>query len=392
MHLGKLNILLLVLLVAAMVMVAVGSAADSHMDLAQSNLVEKNYISVDEARLSSTAVMKNFIDSGSLNGDWTDAIISASPVIIHDVNGKRLFYLFSVENGGKKIGEIQAAASRVLGGSVMTIGSTSYLDYLDQESRKADSLTEPMGMKSSFTDRKFVSYNYPKLGFQVTTSDPDTGKSHDLIFDAGDYHLVNSSEIHSFYADIPTDEQSERINRYTLENAELAKKTTSAKLAVITTGHVNGFTLFPQVNDYWCGPATAQMISQRYGVSRSQYTIAATVGIGPTEGIDYKEMYTRYYTKPMSSGGLGKYGSEKITGGPTTLYGTVKSEINAQRPVVINTMGHTMAVGGWEEHDGGSAGRYFQIYDPWPENLGAVYNQNFDMARNTYVGSILVKD
>lgn len=245
MQLGKFNILLLALLVAAMVMVPCVSATGSQTDLAQSNLIEKNYISADEARLSSTAVMKNFIDSGSLNGDWNDAIISASPVIIYDVNGKRLFYLFSVEKGGKKIGEIQAAASRVLGGSVMTIGSTSYLDYLDHASRKADSFTEQVGMKSSFTDRKFVSYNYPKLGFQVTTSDPNTGKSQDLIFDAADYHLVNSSEIHSFYADIPLNEQSERINRYTLENAELTKKSTSAKMVVITTGHVNGFTLYP---------------------------------------------------------------------------------------------------------------------------------------------------
>ena len=369
-----------------MAMVPIVSAENIAEAPVSGDMIEKNYITPDDALSSSTRVLQQFIESETLGENWNHATINPSPLTIYDVNGKRLFYLFTVEKKGEKIGEIQAAASKILGGSVVTIGTTSYSTFLDQTSLKLDSLITKKYENFKITDQKFISYNYPKLGVLVSLINSETQDRIDLVYDAGDHHEVSDSEMHSFYSGIPAAEQTQRVSRYELENKA------SAKATVETHGDVSGFTLVPQINDYWCALATAQMISNRYSVIYTQTAIANTVNIGPTEGIDYLDMLTRYYQRSQSYGGLGKSGSTTVTGGPTTLFNTVKTEINAQRPVAISTMTHTRAIGGWQQYTGDVNVKHLRMFDPWPANYGFVYYEDFDQSRNTYIGSILVRN
>jgi hypothetical protein len=388
----KLGVLLLAFLLAAMVMVPMVNAANADEQI-RGKIIENNYISPDTARTSALNVMQQFVTSKALDGNWNNATINSEPTVIFDVNGKRLFYLYSVEKNGKKIGEIQAAASKALGGSVVTIGATPYLDILDKTMTKSKSATEDQYKDFKIIDQKIVSYNYPKLGVLIRLSNPITHETKELLYDASDFHVVSASDTHSFYSDIPVTEMSARVSRWNTENTNNLKNSISvSSTAVTTTYRISGFTLYPQINDNWCALATAQMISKYWNVVRTQPGIATTVNIGPTEGINYTEMLPKYYQKAQSSGGLGKTGSTPVKGGPTTLFTTIKTEVDANRPVAISTITHTRAVAGWQITTGSPDSHYFYMYDPWPANYGAIYMENFESARNSYVGSILVKN
>ena len=387
------SVVLLALLLAAMAMVPMASAAVNADEQIRGEIIENNYISPDTARTSALNVMQQFVTSKTLDGNWNNATLNSAPSVIFDVNGKRLFYLFSVEKNGKKIGEIQAAASKALGGAVVTIGTTSYLDILDKTVTKSKAATEDQYKNFKIIDQKIVSYNYPKLGVLTQLSNPVTNETKELLYDASDFHIVSNSDTHSFYSDIPVTEMSARVSKWNTENTEGLKKTVSlSPNAVTTTYRLSGFTLYPQINDYWCALATAQMISKWWNVVRTQPGIATTVNIGPTQGITYTDMLTKYYQKAQSSGGLGKTGSTPVIGGPTTLFTTVKTEIDANRPVAISTIQHARAVAGWQITTGSPDSHYFYLYDPWPANYGAIYMEDFDIARNSYIGSILVKN
>ena len=61
-------------------------------------------------------------------------------------------------------------------------------------------------------------------------------------------------------------------------------------------------------------------------------------------------------------------------------------------PVIPAPIQHARAVAGWQITSGSPDSRYFYLYDPWPANYGAIYMEDFDIARNSYIGSILVKN
>jgi len=53
--------------------------------------------------------------------EWRGAMVNPEPLTIYDINGKKLFYEFSVEKNGKMVGRIKASASAELGPSVYTL-------------------------------------------------------------------------------------------------------------------------------------------------------------------------------------------------------------------------------------------------------------------------------
>src|SRR5208337_291391 len=119
----KIGVILLALLLAAMAMVPMVNATGIAITPDVATIVENNYISSDIALQSANAAIKEFVSRNALDDNWNSAMVNSKPDVIFDVNGKKLFYLFSVEKNGKRIGEIKTAASKVVGGSIVTIGS-----------------------------------------------------------------------------------------------------------------------------------------------------------------------------------------------------------------------------------------------------------------------------
>jgi len=105
MNLHNTGIILLALLLAAMAMVPMVSATDNLQSLSNDKeLIESNYIPVGLAREQATITMLSMIQSGALDSNWVGATINPIPHEIYDVNGERLFYLFSVEKKVKGLG------------------------------------------------------------------------------------------------------------------------------------------------------------------------------------------------------------------------------------------------------------------------------------------------
>jgi len=81
--------------------------------------VENFYVDEDTAWMHATAYLTQFV-ADELPGleDWDGAQVEKKPVTVYDIHGKKLFYEFPVTKEGRAIGEIEMAASKVLGTSL----------------------------------------------------------------------------------------------------------------------------------------------------------------------------------------------------------------------------------------------------------------------------------
>ena len=133
------------------------------------------------------------------------------------------------------------------------------------------------------------------------------------------------------------------------------------------------------------------MISAWHGYYPSQQQIAETVGVDPDDGADETQMRDGYYRKSRSSNGLGKGGSYVLAGSPSNLYDLVKTEIDRNRPVAINTPAHARACAGYSRNVE-SGNRYFYIYNPWPVGSGDLTWEMWNGLSSGYDSSIFVID
>ena len=93
----QLGAVLAVMLIVSMAFVPLVSAK-SNVDI-----VENNYVGIEKAREHATIALLEFVAAGSpgLKGtDWNGAAINLELMTIYGINGKKLFYQFSVEKMG----------------------------------------------------------------------------------------------------------------------------------------------------------------------------------------------------------------------------------------------------------------------------------------------------
>jgi hypothetical protein len=117
--------------------------------------------------------------------------------------------------------------------------------------------------------------------------------------------------------------------------------------------------LYGQEENYYCAPATAQMIAKYYGVTHTQDYIFGVMD-GDTGGCSYSEQLDYY----KASNGLDKDGSYYDS---TPDFNDVVSEINSGRPLRSGVTGHARACIGYQDY----GIRYISINDPWPVNSGS---------------------
>jgi hypothetical protein len=401
----KTGVILLLLLVAGMAIVPCVSAEEiARFKVLNQELIESNDIPVETAREQATMTMLSMTQSGALDENWSGAKINPAYEEIFDVNGERLFYQFSVERNGKRIGEIYAAASKVLGSPVITIGSIN-------EPGSAEKLKEYTrnAVKEKFSGYQILSvknvcFDYPFIGAMITVMNTKTGEEKTVIIDSRDGLEKNiDTQVSSYYNQIPPEEMQKRVaiweqhntameelktvihsenfrfpTKYSdrdvsrinevITNAKTRDSTLKALLLKDGMRILSGLSHRTQYTDSWCGVATAQIISTKYmNPEWSQYHIADTMGAyypdgtpkGTTPGMELI-----YYTASQGSGGLGKVSSYDIYR-PFTTWEAARDEIENNRlPFKIGRdtpSYHARACNGWMV-DGGNP--YLLFYDP----------------------------
>ncbi len=411
MNIRKIGVVLLALLLVGMAMVPMVSAAGSQIKTANQDLIESNFIPVETAHEQATITMLSMLQSGALGENWAGAKINPAYDEISDVNGERLFYQFSVEKKGNRVGEIYAAASKVLGSPVIAIGSINEpgnTEKLQAYSRKA--------VKEKFSgyqviSEKNVCFDYPITGSMITGKNTLTGEEKTVFIDSRDGSEKNpETQVSSFYNQIPAEEMKKRVAIWEQQNAAmevlktkiLSKNSeflkeyadmdvsrikeiiTSAKTSDSNTKAIllsdgmrilSGLSHRTQYTDSWCGVTTAQIISTRYmNPEWSQYHIANKMGAYNPDGTPRGTtpgMELIYYTASKGNGGLGKSGSYDIYR-PYTTWDAARDEIENNRiPLKIGRDTpnyHARACNGWLVNGGNP---YLLFYDPG--SSGSIY-------------------
>jgi len=408
----KQGIVLLALLLAAMAMVPMVSAAENPTDGVKQNLIESNYIPVEIAREQATITMMEMIRAGALDANWIGAKINPRPQEIFDINNDRLFYQFSVENKGKRAGEIYAAASKVLGGSVIAIGSMNEPDTAKKMQGFSEKAVKENYPGYQVLSEKTVCFDYPVIGSKVTLKYTKTGEMKDIIIDSRDgSEKKTDSQVSSYYNQYSAESMKKNIAAWELQNRILTEK--KKKLLAVNPGFFSnyfeldldkiktsfaesgiskissdesvepdGIKVLPMLTHStqyfgdWCAVATAQMISSKYmtpiltpshPTPWGQYHIGQMMGAyfpngNPGAGTT-PNMELQYYTASLDNGGLGKSASFD-TYPPYTTWENAREEIDNLRPLKIGKalpIGHARACNGWFVTGGN---HYLLFYDP----------------------------
>ncbi|MBN1432596.1 MAG: C39 family peptidase [Methanomicrobiaceae archaeon] len=358
-----LSLLLVMALAGAVFVPAVSAIKDE-------SIIEKNYVSVDDAYDHAFFALIEFYSAGILddNEKWLGATLNTNPEIIYDINGQKLFYLFNVYKNGEKLGEIKIAASKVIGNSVITIGlQEEELDVEKLEKTVQEKAIQLSGESCSFST-KLVCYSYPKIGMMASYSDPKSGTENKIVIDSYDYSLVEEKDCFSYYEDIPSSIINKNIDSWinydnlvreyyksvpTITDArslplseqiiKIMDKELIKSLTVSEYKTLSNFILHGQNHDNWCAVACAQMISEYHGVTRNQDDIADKMGITTEQGAT-TEQQLYYYQSPIASDGLGKSNSNDYD---LLYWDDVKDEINNNRPFVVENNGHSRACSGY---------------------------------------------
>jgi len=313
--------------------------------------IENNYVLKEKAREHATVTMLEFVLAGTPgleDEDWKGATINPEPLTIYDINGKKLYYQFSVEKDGETVGEIKTAASKVLGASVCTIGLSPRAWDPDIALKKAKEIAKKQYEGAEITSTTLVCYGYPKIGVMVKLHDPKTGEEQRLFIDASDYSVVQDRMpepepelegpgVWSLYESIPKEEWAQRISDWEVDDKHAREVIAKAHYAGIDISKslsekeletlrealasprsykvLSGFHLFGQETSYYCAPATGQMIADYYDVSHTQDHIADEMGT-TTSGTSMSGQLD-YYTgnRPDCLGKSGSYADYSCTWG-----------------------------------------------------------------------------
>jgi hypothetical protein len=358
---------------------------------------------------------------------WGGVEIDPKPLVIHDLNGKVLFYDFTAMSGNSPTGYVRASASKTIGSAVPAIILGSRGWDPDVAMREATEQAKKLFPNSNLGEKELVCYSYPKIGVRIEMM--GKGKSsQSLIFDVASHSLVDrfgADELEgfsswSFYHEIVDRDASRREQIWDLADQELeaakaeAPKTfnraftdreQSAVKATLVPSPVrvtpipfysqqvlqycrhctthDCYALHAQQTDVYCAVATGQMILDFYRYPYTQNEIATAMGTG-TSGTTNAGQKKGYET--LSKNGL------TATIDTTADWTEAKAEIDANRPLKSGISGHARACFGWKRQNisliGQKPKRWLYILDPWPWNAnlcqgGAVVWEDWDAVTHT---------
>lgn len=350
--------------------------------------------------------------AGDVHGfdGWGRAEIDPEPLVIHDLNGKELFYEFNAMQGKASLGTVRTSASKTIGSAVPAIILGSRGWDADSAVSAAVKQAKKLCPDARIGDKELVCYSYPKIGVRVFLEDPRHGAGS-LIFDVASHTLVDrfgADEAEgftswSFYHELVDHEAARRERLWEQADKELeAAKAQTPKLvargfsdreaetlkpALVPTPNVVATitpipfysqriiqycrhcvthdcnALHAQQTDVYCAVATGQMILDfyRYPFTQAEIATAMSTGAGGTTNAGQKAGY-----ESLSKNCL------LATIDTTADWAEAKAEIDANRPLKSGIAGHARACFGWKRQNisliGQKPKRWLYILDPWPWN------------------------
>ena len=304
--------------------------------------------------------------------DWDGANVQKGAVTVYDIHGTKLFYEFTVTKDGKAIGEIEIAASKVLGSSLHRVILSPPLDR-ENAAQKAMEVAEKEYPDYKIQSTKPVCYSYPKEGVMVTLAKPGAKEEKTIIIDIYLSSVVPLKEPEkegelgawSIYDKIPAEERANGIEKWDSDAEFIADQLSNGILDNGDRGSRGSKTLsvplYAQQYSNYCTAATGQMIAKYHGHTHSQSLVAIYMGLTPGGGgaTDNDQLVYYHY-------GISKYGSDDYS----ASFDDEKDEIDANIPLMSGITGHARCARGYSES---VLGDYIYINDPWPVNIGLVY-------------------
>jgi hypothetical protein len=335
--------------------------------------VENFYVDEDTAWMHARVYLTQFVadETPSLE-DWDGAQVEKKQVTVYDIHGKKLFYEFTVTKDGKAIGEIEIAASKVLGSSLCRVILSPPLNR-ETAAQKAIEVAEKEYPDYKIHSTKPVCYSYPKEGVMVMLAKPEAKEEKTVIIDVYLSSVVPLKEpkkegelgAWSIYDKISAKERAKGIEKWDSDAEFIADQSSTGILDKGDRGSRGSKTLsvqlYAQQYSNYCAAATGQMIAKYHGHTHSQSLVATFMGLTPGGGGATDDDQLVYYHY-----GISKYGSDDY---PASFNGE-KDEIDANRPLMSGITGHARCARGYSES---VLGDYIYINDPWPVNIGLVY-------------------
>jgi len=349
-----------------------------------------------------------------------DATLVSQPLTLFDVNGQPLFHDYALSREGSVVGTIRTAANRSLGSPVISITHTAPGWTPERALRLATESLHAKEAKSIIQDWQLVVYAYPKVGIRLHFKLPGKKQAQSQIFDVASGDAVASSREpdHQFtqYSLLDSLKPSEIAARrklfakaeahiQQLKAAEPAlfvpsQPTTQAVLAKVSVSVIQlgirqglvllspycpnspiGLTHYSQITNYFCVPASAQMLMEHYGWNYTQNQIATAMGTsaaqGGTNGTGLTSGFASltHNSLPLSFDNGGTRDQQ---------FQDAINEISANRPLFTQVPHHYRVCVGYSENllevlflELGLS-QMLYIYDPWPWNTdlcqgGAIY-------------------
>ncbi|WP_235284301.1 GTPase - sulfate adenylate transferase subunit 1 [Methanosarcina sp. 1.H.A.2.2] len=296
---------------------------------------EKDYsVTAEEAFKHANANMINFIATNTSGFEnWTGASVDSKPLELYDPTGQKLYYQFSVYKNKTLIGIIDIAADKRLGQTVQLVLFEPKPFDATTVMNKSIEIAKNEYPDGKIKSTQMVVYDYPLVGAMTIVKDKTTGDEHRIFVDAYTLDVVPDKPatetepgIGSIYEQrlkngiennlkhwqksdelVKSIEQAAATKGVSI-NAAVTEEKIKKLSADITNSRTDvevdlGATVYAQITSYYCGPATAKMITEYYNdESPHQTTIYEMMnGVAPNGVTNSQQLL--YY---RSSSGLNK--------------------------------------------------------------------------------------
>lgn len=380
MNIPKIWVILLAMLLAAMAMVPIVSAIDNERD-------------VDQATAQHIAEMhmQNVAKSSESYKEWSTGTVQPSTVY-YDLNDRKAAYLFNVFVDGHYSGYILTSATRdnypileFSRGIVPNADSEKFSLSRQAAQSSIDETMQNVGSpKLLYLGGTFYFAQYPVTDAKGDAADP-------VIVDLSDNSVVDLTQLEKSYP-LNSNEQkvreaaraisaNQKWDELTGDNASGLVSTASASNAYGSKS-IPGVPLYSQPLNNYCAPTSAGMVMSYWdshgypNIPDNSYTLITELGTAMSTSTStgtYIYNVDNGMNTVSSNHGYGSQLSFSEDGWVT--FSDVTTEVNANKPFVLNMLGggtaygrtqaygdHSVAVIGYESY---TSGNYVVIQDTW---------------------------
>ncbi|KKG12030.1 C39 family peptidase, partial [Methanosarcina sp. 2.H.A.1B.4] len=350
---------------------------------------EKDYsVTAEEAFKHANANMINFIATNTSGFEnWTGASIDSKPLELYDPTGQKLYYQFSVLKNKTLIGIIDIAADKRLGQTVQLVLFEPKPFDATTAMNKSREIAKNEYPEGEIKSTQMVVYDYPIVGAMTIVKDKTTGVEHRIFVDAYTLEKVEDKPatetepgIWSIYEqrlkngidnnlrhwqksdELAKSIEQAAVNKGVSINAAVTEENIKKLSADITKSRTDvevdlGATVYAQITSYYCGPATAKMLTEYYNDENPHQTTIYEMmnGVAPNGVTNSQQLL--YY---RSSNGMNKPDSFSTT---TVSFAGAMNEINNGGPFKSGVPGHARMCRGYKIS---GSNEYLRIGDPNP--------------------------